>query len=62
MVGPDGLTEEERRNIGIGVGVALAAIIIIIVIVVVIIVAVYFVLKKRSSDKYVLNYSTVYGE
>ena len=57
-----GLTERQRRDIGIGVGVSLIAIIIIILVVVVILVTVCCVLKKRSSDKYVLNYSTVYGE
>ena len=57
------VTESDRnRNIGIGVGVGVGGFLLIVVIVIIIAVVVLAIKKKRSSEKYVLNYSTVYGK
>lgn len=56
------LTEQQKRDIGIGIGVGLAVLIIIILVVVIIALTAWCIVKKRGSAKYVLNYSTVYGE
>ncbi|XP_064397086.1 uncharacterized protein LOC135343963 isoform X2 [Halichondria panicea] len=55
---PGGLSQEQTVGVGVGVGVA-GAIILVLVIVAVIILVVY--MRRKRADKYVLNYSTVYG-
>ena len=56
---PGGLTQEQTVGVGVGVSVAVA-IIFVLVIVAMIILVVY--MRRKRADKYVLNYSTVYGE
>ncbi len=54
-----GLTQQQTVGVGVGVGIA-GAVILILVIVAIIVLVLY--MKRRKADKYVLNYSTVYGK
>ena len=54
-------TDNRDRNIGIGVGVGVGGFLLIVVVVIIIAVLI-LALRKRNTEKYVLNYSTVYGE
>ena len=55
------VSDNQNRNIGIGVGVGVGGFLLIVIVVIVIAVLI-FGLKKRNTEKYVLNYSTVYGK
>ena len=47
---------------GIAVGVSIGGAALIAIVLIIIIVIVFCVYRRRKSEKYVLNYSTVYGE
>lgn len=53
--------DDRNRNIGIGVGVGVGGFLLILVVVIVIAVLIV-ALRKKNTEKYVLNYSTVYGK
>ena len=56
-----GQSDNQTRNIGIGVGVGIGGFLLILFVVLVIVIVVV-TRNKKNSEKYVLNYSTVYGK
>ena len=58
-------TEEDDdtgRIIGIAVGVSVGGIFLIIILILLLALCVWFVRKRRASQKYTLSYSTMYGK